>query len=465
MLRKVRSRGSESTRNDAWLSVGRGRVRGPEGETAVLFVCPGGSRGAERLVLPEAMVRTVDPGAPGDADPSTRGTATHHVPHPSASIDRVLGESAAALRAMAGWDPHEDTSAAVDEATWDRIRALVAAPPAATFEAADPRPGESEVTERIGASVPGDRPRYHLFGYGQYAKTQAIPNLGEHLDLAAVHELDPLQIGPVLASPPAEAITWDTSPVLRPDEAIRNAVVAGYHHTHATLAADLIEQGARHVVIEKPTASKEDQLDRLLAAMDHHGEARVHVAFQRRYSPFNRLLRRDLGDGPISVASTVYEVPLPPRHWYRWPVVGNAVVSNGCHWIDHFLFLNDHRPVVDAGAKRLADQVVLWLELEGGATCTLSLRHAGSPRLGVRDLCTFWSGNTTAVIEDNSRYSVERGFRRGRTVTCHRYASHEAMYREIGRRIRKDLPGDDRQALETSARTVLDLARRLDADP
>jgi len=188
----------------------------------------------------------------------------------------------------------------------------------------------------------------------------------------------------------------------------------------------------------------------------------VHCAYQRSHSPFNGHLRADLGTGPVSMAATVYEVPLPPRHWYRWPVVGNAVVSNGCHWIDYFLHVNGYPETTALHVMVLATQTVLTLELHNGASGTISLRHQGSPRLGVRDLIQFWSDEATATIEDNSRYRSERGYRVLRSVSVPRARATEEMYREFARRIELDLPGDDPRAIRVSARAVVELARLVD---
>jgi predicted dehydrogenase len=275
-----------------------------------------------------------------------------------------------------------------------------------------------------------------------------------------VHEINPAQLGPVRAG---GRVAWDTSPDPRPDEVIENAVVAGYHHTHAPTAVHLLDRGTTHIVIEKPIATRIEQLEALTEAMARHPEARVHVAFQRRYSPFNDLLLTDLDGPPVSMAATVYEVPLPARHWYRWPIVGNAVVSNGCHWIDHFLFLNGYAQISRSEATPLASQTVLNLELENGASCSISLRHEGAPMRGVRDLCVFWKADASVVIEDMRRYVAERGFRRIRQRTTHPYSSLEAMYDEFGRRMALDLPGDDVASIRASALATLDLAQRVDA--
>jgi predicted dehydrogenase len=243
---------------------------------------------------------------------------------------------------------------------------------------------------------------------------------------------------------------------------IRNAAVAGYHHTHAPLVVELLDRGVRHVVVEKPIATTTGQLQDLLDAMDRHPDARVHVAYQRRYLSFNPHLLRDLGGAPISMSATVFEVPLPARHWYRWPVVGNAVVSNGCHWIDHFLHLNAGSEVAHLHAQRLASQVVLTIELDNGASASISLRHEGSPRRGVRDRCTYWRGDATATIDDLRDYQAERGYRKLRARRAHPYRSLEDMYAEFARRIALDLPGDPVDVMRRSAATTLELARLVD---
>jgi hypothetical protein len=162
------------------------------------------------------------------------------------------------------------------------------------------------------------------------------------------------------------------------------------------------------------------------------------------------------------MSAAVYEVPLPARHWYRWPIVGNAVISNGCHWIDHFLFINDYAPVTHLCAERLSTQLLLAIELANGASGTISLRHEGSPRRGVRDLCQFWHDDNTVTIEDLRRYRAERGFGRAIHRTTHPYRALEEMYQEFGRRIANDLPGDPPERIEASATTTIELARLLD---
>lgn len=447
VARKVLSRRAEARRNDAWVSVGVGTV----GDDPVLFLLTAAPRGITRGVVPQVMTwpwpeERLLPG-PGHLVPTG-----DQVPR---SVDAAVARE---VEALAGWSP-EAGPATVSPSTVEALVDLLADASPGGFRVAPAAPSEGPWRERLERRDTDVRTSFTCFGYGQYAKTQAIANLGRHIDLACVHEIDPVQLGPIDRE---QGPAWDTSPVPRPDEPIVNAVLAGFHHTHAPIAVDLLDRGARHIVIEKPLATSHEQLDDLLAAMDRHPDARIHAAFQRRHAPFNERLRRDLGPGAASMSATVYEVPLPAHHWYRWPVVGNSVVSNGCHWIDYFLHVNDFADVTRHEAMVFRDHVVLGLELTNGASCSISLRHEGSPRLGVRDLITFWNGDVTVTIEDNSRYRAERGYRSPRPRRCPRVQSHEDMYVEFGRRIASDDRGDSRRSIEVSTRAMLVLAALVD---
>ncbi len=464
--RKVRSRQQETTRNDAWLSVGAGWIDGDRSRP-VLFVATGAPRGVERWVIPEVLLRPVSDRPEAEGIRAAMGEPPLHAAVPRAGADagaQALGAHAhAELVALAGWQPEEGTEPVLTDGTWSALASMATTGSSAlsgAWSVAPPRPPASDVRERVERTGTGPgTPPYHVFGYGQYAKVNATANLNERLHVAGVHEINPVQLGPVSGD---DGPSLDTSPLPRADEQITNAVVAGYHHTHVPTAVALMEQGARHIIVEKPIAVNAAQVTELLDAMARHPEARVHCAFQRSYSPFNPLLRKDLGDGPTSMAATVYEVPLPDRHWYRWPVVGNAVISNGCHWIDYFLHVNGHTEVADLGATVLHDQTLLSMELTNGATASISLRHKGSPRLGVRDLIQFWTDDATATIEDNATYRAERGHWSTRSRKVHRSRATEEMYKEFGRRIASDLPGDDPRAIAVSATAVVELAALVD---
>ena len=152
-------------------------------------------------------------------------------------------------------------------------------------------------------------------------------------------------------------------------------------------------------------------------------DRRVFACFHKRYSPFNAMAREDLAAEPgeaISMHAIVYEVPLPARHWYRWPSSRTCIVSNGCHWLDQFLYLNDFAAVREASlVAGDGGAVSCAVSLENGAFLTLALTHEGSARLGVRDHVELRANGACVVIENGARYLAEgpdRVLRRGAPV-------------------------------------------------
>lgn len=455
--RKILSRASERHRNEKFVACGFGRVierpRGghhAHGER-VVFLLPAGPACAERIVAPEELLRTAE----ADALPEpTHGTLAYLPPTPTHGRytwwEPVRGwhpESGTALPQLGMSMVMKDAARALREASWSQARPLEVS-------------GSEAVTilPATRAPAPDDRqPSAVLFGYGNYAKTVALPGLRKHLRIDRIHELDPDQI-PERASD----VTWDTSPEL-PRERHDAVIIAGYHHTHAPIAAEALARGSA-VLIEKPVATTRRQLHTLLSAM-RRSDAPVFSGYQRRYLPFNDLARQDLGilsGDPVSYHAIVFEVPLPDLHWYRWPNSRSRLLSNGCHWLDHFLFLNDFAPVTDHHLAVAPDgQLNCSVTLANGAFGTMVLTDRGSRRLGVRDHVELRAGGTTVTIEDMSRYRAENESRVFRTKRIPRLEAYWRMYHEISRRIAHGEPGDSIESVQRSAGLVLDLEDQL----
>ena len=81
---------------------------------------------------------------------------------------------------------------------------------------------------------------------------------------------------------------------------------------------------------------------------------------------------------PVSYHCIVYEVPLPELHWYRWPSSRSRLISNGCHWTDHFLLLNGFAEPVAYDVVESSDGMVnVTVELANGAVFTMAHRRPG----------------------------------------------------------------------------------------
>lgn len=462
VARKVRSRLTERRRNEKLISCGVGRVLEAPADAAyppgslVGFLAPAHPPCVERVVLPEALLSTVEDAWEKQLDD-----------------DEILyeplraGVGGSVAASLAGWSSHAGTG--LDEGTVaGELRASLPASPTDLDGAAGrrlPAPLRSTPAERRSATLShrrgarSDRASAVLFGYGNYAKTTLLPNVASALRVECIHELDPLQLPTSVPT----SVNLDTSPLLREDEDYEVFLVAGYHSTHAPIATEALRRGAS-AVVEKPVATTIDQLERLLAELEA-SRASMFSCYQRRYSPLTALARRDLrlepGD-PVSYHCIVYEVPLPALHWYRWPASGSRLLSNGCHWIDHFLHMNGfaatRRQQVFLGPH---ETINCSIELVNGACFTMALTDLGSARLGVRDHVELRRGDVTVTIEDNSRYRAESSEKVVRTTRINKVDSYRAMYAEVSRRARDGQPGDSPESVRSSAGTVLALEGEL----
>lgn len=296
-----------------------------------------------------------------------------------------------------------------------------------------------------------------LFGYGNYSKTMIIPNLKSAVDIKAIHEIDPTQIGNNWDN----KLAFDTSPYFRNKEweECDLVIVAGFHHTHAPIASEALKH-KKDVIIEKPTATNEKDLNQLIETIKQTNK-RVFIGFQRRYSDFNKYIFTDLkvnkGD-PINYYCIVFEIPLPDLHWYKWPSSRSRLISNGCHWIDHFLYLNSYSNVIKKDVHQSTDgSIIVYLELQNGACFSMVLTDVGSNFKGLRDYIEIRQNNTTIKITDSMYYYAENNQGIIRKAKRKMLQSHKNMYNDFSYRINNNLPGDDLNSTELSGRIVIEL--------
>jgi predicted dehydrogenase len=291
-----------------------------------------------------------------------------------------------------------------------------------------------------------------LFGYGNYAKTIMIPSFNKNIAINCIHEVDPLQIGKISKWD----VTLDTSPYPRTSENYDAWFIAGYHHTHTPIALHALKKGA-YAVAEKPLATTKEQLNAIESSLKDN-ESQLFTCFHKRYSKFNDYIYEDLElakGQPVNYHCIVYEIPLPEKHWYNWPNSGSRILSNGCHWIDHFMFLNDYAAAAQKEVVKDSEHLIrVYLQLENGAHFTMVLTDIGSKRLGVRDHVEIRSGNTTITITDDSNYHSENNAEVIRKEKINKISTYRNMYKKISSQIVKGEKGDSLKSLKSSKITI-----------
>ncbi|MDO9551471.1 Gfo/Idh/MocA family oxidoreductase [Rhodonellum sp.] len=283
-----------------------------------------------------------------------------------------------------------------------------------------------------------------LFGYGNYARTITLPFLKPFVHLHKIHEID----SSLLIE--AGGLPKSTNPKADKEDAKYPVwLIAGFHHTHAGLAIDALKAGAIPV-IEKPIATNLEDFEAFKKTATETGSP-FFQCFQKRYQVFNSYTFEDLevtkGD-PIHYKATVFEIPLHKQHWYNWPVSGSRIISNGCHWIDQFLFLNNYVPFTKFETKRLNDQeLLLLIELENGANAVITLSDIGPNRIGMREYVELSVPDRRVTIIDSMKYSSESSVKTIRTKNTDKLHYLRLMYQEIGYKIKMGEQGDSIQSL------------------
>lgn len=448
VVRRVRSRQAERLRNEKFVSCGIGQVvNGP----SVAFVATSHPSCVDRVTVPKQLAfpleRELETAVP------TEVGAVRYVD--AYDPDPIWDE-------LAGWSPFAGTTLGDELVARARTRTIDLLASTGWAEAVR-LPTEKGAwqarQERVAEPRSGRPPRATLFGLGNYAKTTILPNVKDLIEVDEIHEVDPLQVGPA----PTNDVTWSTSPLPESRSGHEAFLIAGYHHSHAPLAAAALHSGAA-AVVEKPLAVTRRDLDTLLAAVRATGGS-LFACFHKRYSSLNRMVREDLGLGDgaaVDYHCIVFEERLPRRHWYRWPASGTRVVSNGCHWTDHFLFLNDFSPTKNFSIVRAGNGAVnATVELENGALFTMLLTDTGSPRVGVRDHVELRRGDRTVVMQDGSRYVAEDSRKVFRRTRINKLSAYRDMYRAIAAAVKDRTDGDSVESIEATAALTLALEEEM----
>jgi predicted dehydrogenase len=310
--------------------------------------------------------------------------------------------------------------------------------------------------DRIEVPIPQlPKPSAVLFGLGNYAKTAILPSIRCDLQLQRVHEIDPDQLRFLNKH---GSICLDTSPVPRPGLFFDAWFIAGYHHTHSDLAAHAIRQGAT-AVIEKPLATTRQQYEEFKSVIGQYPGHRFYLCFHKRYSQLHAFFEQDLGKNkghPVDMHCIVYEIPLPRHHWYNWPNSGSRLISNGCHWIDYFMYVNDYSEVIDfkKWIPRGSD-VIVQVKLKNGSYLSMSLTDSGSQRVGVREYIELRVKDETYSMIDAERYTAENRRRVLRKVRVNPLSAYALMYQKISRDIAQGNKGDSLKSLRSTDLTLL----------
>lgn len=189
--------------------------------------------------------------------------------------------------------------------------------------------------------------------------------------------------------------------------------IASNHATHAEYAVACIDAG-KHVHIEKPHVVSEEQLNRLLASMSQHPEAKVFLGFNRPKSSIFLQLQEVVAkeSGSLMLNWFIAGHAIADGHWYFADNEGGRVLGNLSHWTDLTLHLVTMEkafpctivPATPAGAKSDFMISVLFAD---GSCAAITFSAKGETFEGVREVLNLQKGNLLANISDFNTLTID----------------------------------------------------------
>lgn len=276
-------------------------------------------------------------------------------------------------------------------------------------QAVAPQSMKAKAAKSAGAMGAAGRVGVGLIGAGGYAQKVLLPNFKaagvEFCSIASASGVSARDVGTKYGF---ARFLSDAESVID-DEDANLIVIATRHGSHASLAKLALERG-KHVLVEKPLALNDAELDSVLDAAAKC-EGQLLVGFNRRFSPL-AARAKEVFAGRQSPLSLVYRVNagrIPRDHWTQDPGEGGGrIVGEVCHFIDLMQFLTGAEPVrvfAEAiggdgvtGAIR-EDSVFITLQFADGSNGVIAYLAEGDKGLPKEHVEIFGQGKTF-VIED-----------------------------------------------------------------
>ncbi|MDQ3998072.1 MAG: bi-domain-containing oxidoreductase [Gemmatimonadota bacterium] len=290
--------------------------------------------------------------------------------------------------------------------------------------AASPRPAASvEPRRRVPvitrATAPGGA-RVALLGAGNIARWAHLPSLRRIPDvtLHAVCSANGAR-GKSYAARFGAAYCCSSYDEILQDPEINVVLITTRNRLHAAQALAALEAG-KHVFLEKPMALTEEECRSLCRAEQKTGK-RLTVGFNRRFASLyldqkRHLLRRT---GPAVINCRVNSPGIYAVRWMADPMMGGAVLTEACHFVDLLYWVLQSEPVAVTafslpGDKEVPvgrDNIAASFRFADGSIGNLTYCTVGSTTSGGERVEAFASG-LGVTTEDFKRLTVLTGIRR-----------------------------------------------------
>ncbi|MFC1596910.1 bi-domain-containing oxidoreductase [Planctomycetota bacterium] len=233
------------------------------------------------------------------------------------------------------------------------------------------------------------------------------------------------------------------------NDRINTVFIATRHDSHARYVLKAI-RARKHVFVEKPLAINAAQLEEVMTELreadaDAESSPLVMVGFNRRFAPLARMLKEQVGPGPMSMLCRVNAGAVPADSWlHDKDVGGGRIVGEVCHFIDFLTYLNGSLPrTVFATSlpdpRNLNDVVTINLSFENGSIGSVSYFANGAKSVA-KEYIEVYRGGVTATLRDFRQLEIHGSKRPLRKRLLSQDKGQQAMVRQVLERVKDGGP-------------------------
>ena len=279
-----------------------------------------------------------------------------------------------------------------------------------------------------------------FIGAGSYAQGSLLPNLPHDIGRSSVLTNSGTTSKRVSERFNFKRAVSDESDILN-DNNTNTVFIATRHDSHGTYVEKCLAS-SKHVFVEKPLCLTEDRLNQILNLALEQKRA-VMIGFNRRFSPFAKELKTNLGSGRMTMLYRVNAGHIPAGNWIQdMEIGGGRIIGEVCHFIDFLTFVNGSVPTSLSALSmsdndNLNDAVNISLKFENGSVGVISYFSNGSKGIP-KEYIEINSSGTTAVINDFKEMQTWRNGKLSKTKLLNQNKGQKEMVRAFVESIEAD---------------------------
>lgn len=263
---------------------------------------------------------------------------------------------------------------------------------------------------KVHDNIKADKINIGFIGAGSYAQGNLLPNLPSE---SKVGRIAVMTNSGTTAKRVAEKynFTYCTSneqDILQ-NKDINTLFIATRHDTHAKYVIDGLKSD-KNIYVEKPLCLTIEELTEIeqLVSEKHCG---VMIGFNRRFSPFAKLLKNKVGGGKMAMMYRINAGYIPADSWIQdIGIGGGRIIGEVCHFIDFMTFMCGSIPYkVSASAmsdtQGLNDTVNITVDFKNGSTGVVAYYANGSKTLN-KEYFEVYASGMTGIIYDFKRCEI-----------------------------------------------------------